>query len=30
MIERELSLWFLRVVEEAAIEAAKTWTAGGP
>jgi len=27
MIERELSLWFLRVVEEAAIAAAKTWTA---
>ena len=30
MIEREVSLCFVRVVEEAAIEAAKTWTAGGP
>jgi hypothetical protein len=30
MIERELLLWFLRVVEEVAIEAVKTWTAGGP
>ncbi|MCX6617621.1 MAG: class II fructose-bisphosphatase [Acidobacteria bacterium] len=28
MIERELSLWFLRVVEEAAIEAAKTMGMG--
>jgi hypothetical protein len=27
MIERELSLWFLRVVEEAAVEAPRTWTA---
>jgi len=26
-MEGELSLWFVRVVEEAAIAAAKTWTA---
>src|SRR5512140_606231 len=30
MIERELSLWFLRVVEEAAIESAKTMGMGNP